>query len=122
MLFSGPCTAKQHLAGALANEGFTTEAVEILLGGRDHDLTIRRIADSWVRGINRGEGDLVAIATPCSTFSVLNDPPLRTKLDPAGKSAEHKARHQHLSAANERVDFSARAIVAADWAGRGMAD
>ena len=31
VLFAGPCKAKVHLAGALANEGFTTEAVDILL-------------------------------------------------------------------------------------------
>ena len=67
--------------------------------------------------IENGEFGIVAIATPCSTFSVLNDPPLRTKIDPEAKSTQHEERYRHLSAANKLVEFSARAIAAADAAG-----
>ncbi len=67
--------------------------------------------------IEEGEFDIVAIATPCATFSVLNDPPLRTKADPEAKGTRHEERYRHLSAANKLVEFSARAIAAADAAG-----
>ena len=117
VLFAGPCKAKVHLAGALANEGFTIEAVDTLLGGQRHDLTDDHIAGAWVERIENGEFGIVAIATPCSTFSVLNDPPLRTKIDPEAKSTQHEERYRHLSAANKLVEFSARAIAAADAAG-----
>ena len=117
VLFSGSCQAEVHLPGALADAGFTVEAVDIEIHDTLHDLADATVTEPILTRIRGGVFDVVTLATPCSTFSILNEPPLRIKRDPEGHQKTDRKTRARLDAANQLVAFTAEAITAADAAG-----
>ena len=113
MLFSGPCEAETHLTGALAATGFEVEPVDILIGGDAHDLARGEVAAEYIRRIRVGYYAVVAMGTPCSTYSVLRETPLRSKADPSGESVAPPESLDTVRLHNRLAEVTAAAIVAA---------
>ena len=117
VLFSGPCTADTHLPGALADAGFHAEAVDVLIGGDSHDLTRDEVAADYVRSLRRGRFSLLALGTPCSSYSVLREPRIRSKRDPTGLATAPPEWLDTLLMHNQLADVTAAAIRAAHDSG-----
>ena len=117
VLFSGPCVADTHLPGTLAAAGFQTEAVDILIGGESHDLTRDDVAAAYVRDLRKGCYALLALGTPCSSYSVLREPRLRSKEDPTGLSTAPAEWVDSLLLHNQLAAVTAAAIRAAHESG-----
>ena len=117
MLFSGPCEAETHLTGALAATGFEVEPVDVLIGGDAHDLARGEVAAEYIRRIRVGYYAVVAMGTPCSTYSVLRDTPLRSKADPSGESVAPPGDLDTVRLHNRLAEVTAAAIVAANDSG-----
>ena len=117
VLFAGPCTADTHLTGALADAGFEVEPVDTLIGGDAHDLARGEVAAEYIRRIRVGYYAVVAMGTPCSTYSVLRDTPLRSKDDPTGESVAPRECLETLRVHNRLAEVTAAAIVAAHDSG-----
>ena len=114
VLFSGPCTEATHLPDALESLGFGTTPIDILIGGEDHDLLRREVAEPILKDIRGGEYTFIALGTPCSTYSVLRSPRLRSKGDPTGAATAPEEWQQTLSEHNRLAEFSAQVIEAAE--------
>ena len=112
-MFSGPCAEETHLASALAARGFQAEPVDILIGGTEHDLARADISASYIRRIRAGHYSVVALGTPCSTYSVLRDPPLRSKADPSGETIAPPDKLTSIRLHNTLAEVTADAILAA---------
>ena len=117
VLFSGPCEAETHLTGALAATGFEVEPVDVLIGGDAHDLARGEVAAEYIRRIRVGYYAVVAMGTPCSTYSVLRDTPLRSKADPSGESVAPPGDLDTVRLHNRLAEVTAAAIVAANDSG-----
>ena len=117
MLFSGPCEAETHLTGALAATGFEVEPVDVLIGGDAHDLARGEVAAEYIRRIRVGYYAVVAMGTPCSTYSVLRETPLRSKADPSGESVAPPEYLDTVRLHNRLAEVTAAAIVAAQDSG-----
>ena len=113
VLFSGPGLAPTHLASALAAAGFETQAVDTLIGGARHDLTDDAVAGEYIRRIRAGHYSLVALGTPCSSYSVLREPRLRSKADPTGESTAPPDWMDSIQMHNQLAEVTAAAIHAA---------
>ena len=113
VLFSGPCSAPTHLAGELCQKGFDVQAVDLLLGGDKHNLLDPEVADAYLSQIEQGLFRLVALGTPCSSYSILREPQLRSRSDPTGLLTAPADQLQELQMHNGLALFTANAILAA---------
>ena len=113
VLFSGPGEAATHLPSALAAAGFEARAVDTLIGGAQHDLTDDAVAGDYIRRIRAGHYSLVALGTPCSSYSVLREPRLRSKADPTGVDTAPPDWLDSIQMHNQLAEVTAAAIHAA---------
>ena len=78
-----------------------------------HDMLSATTANAYIERIRGGEFAVVTLVPPCSTYSVLRDPALRTKADPLGLRNMGGRYGGSLRDANQLAEFTARVIRAA---------
>ena len=90
--------------------------VDVLRGGRRHDMLAFGRQQRLLSRVKRREYDLVAASPPCSTFSRVRwanrrgPPPLRTKAYPRGFPWLARRWMQSATDANRLVDFTAKVL------------
>lgn len=71
VLFAGEARCGS-LAHALRMARWEVDDVDILIGGRAHDLAVEGTQEAVCRAVQHGEYELVWLGVPCSSFSVLH--------------------------------------------------
>ena len=114
VVFAGDLQAAVHLCGELRSTGFDVTARDTRIGGEAHDVIVEGgVGESDTEDIRAGRYQVLWLATPCESYSVLLDPPLRFRdgrPPPAGWE-DYVAKHDSLAR------LTARMITAADEAG-----
>ena len=114
-LFAGP---KRHssIGTMLRNRGWTVTEVDILQGGKSHDLTLETVQNKLITRIEHGEFDALLTSPPCDTFSRVkfSNPwgpqPTRTSKHPRGLPTCGWKDRKRNQLANALTDFNFRAI------------
>ena len=99
--------------------GLKVTEVDILLGGKAHDLMDKDAQNDWIQQVEAGNINMSLLGPPCGSWSRANwannkgPKPCRNRRHPWG--IPHLKRHQQRRAAagNEFVHFSIRVIRAA---------
>ena len=78
------------------------------------DLENEKIRTHIIGSVERGEWDAVVLQTPCSSFSVAQEPAIRTLSEPGGTAvAMPHCWRQYLARGNSHARFSAAVCTAA---------
>eukprot|EP00965_Chrysotila_dentata_P031435 1047653-Pleurochrysis_carterae.AAC.1 len=84
VVFAGDGTAESTLPTELRARGAHAEAIDIALGGTEHDVLRPEVARRLLRAVSAGAYDAVFAAPPCASFSVAHRPQLRSRGEPEG--------------------------------------
>eukprot|EP00965_Chrysotila_dentata_P054016 1792583-Pleurochrysis_carterae.AAC.1 len=82
--FAGDGRAQSTLEAELRARGADVDAVDVAVGGRDHDLARPEVSGRILAWVRSGRYHAVFAATPCASFSVAHVPQLRTRQEPEG--------------------------------------
>ena len=105
------------LAARLRARGMRVEAIDIKAGGAHHDVRRGGLAADLEARVQRGDFDVVFLATPCSSYSVAHRPQLRSRRSPLGTGIAPPHWRRYIDKHNELADITARLIDAAAAAG-----
>eukprot|EP00965_Chrysotila_dentata_P012809 423230-Pleurochrysis_carterae.AAC.1 len=115
--FSGDGRAQSTLEAELRARGADVDAVDVAVGGRDHDLARPEVANRVLEWVRSGRYHAVFAATPCASFSVAHVPQLRTRSEPEGANPVPRRWTRYLAKHNTLARFTADLVMAADGAG-----
>ena len=110
VLFAGPCEAESHLPGHLRAAGCVVHAVDTKLGGASHDVLRSSVGTPILEDVRAGRYDAVFVATPCSSYSVRHDPPLRDCDQPEGLLPLPEGWGAYINKHNRLAEFTARVL------------
>ena len=116
-LFAGPGRKSgfaEALHQACKNHGWVANVTEldILRGGRSHDLLRPSLQDRYSEKVRKGEYDIVVASPPCNTFSRARGfgtgpQPLRSARQPRGLGHLIGKQARQVAEANKLVDYTA---------------
>ena len=121
VLFAGPCEAESHLPGHLRRAGCDVSAIDTKLGGAAHDVLRAGVGGELLSLVQSAHFDAVFIATPCSSYSVLHEPTLRSDSEPEGIQPVPPEWAAYLAKHNALADFTALALDACRASGTPVA-
>ena len=110
VVFAGTGEAESNLPQCLRDAGCVVEAVDTKLGGSAHDVLRAGVGIPLLQRIRAAEFDCVFIATPCSSYSVLHDPQLRSDTEPEGIQPIPPEWRAYMSKHNHLAEFTAAVI------------
>ena len=116
-LFAGP-KRKSEIGTMLKRHGWYVKEIDILRGGKLHDLTLERVQESLLQAIRHHDFELMMISPPCDTFTRVKfaNPwgprPLRDLLHPHGFAYLSPAEKHKVKLADLLVEFSCKAMSA----------
>eukprot|EP00965_Chrysotila_dentata_P124735 4123817-Pleurochrysis_carterae.AAC.1 len=84
VVFAGDGRAESTLPGELAARGVGVIAIDVALGGEEHDVRRPPEAASLLGRVRAGRFTAVFAAPPCLSFSVAHRPALRSRTEPGG--------------------------------------
>lgn len=109
------------LGHAFQELGCNVEEIDVKRGGHLHDVRRQELRDMLVRGVRRKAYDVVWIATPCSSFSVLwqdgTQGRIRSRSSPEGVQPLPRRWRAYVRKHNEFVRLTAELAAAAHTAG-----
>ena len=105
------------LAARLRARGVHVEAVDTKAGGSAHDVLHGGVGRDLVARVQRGDFDIVFIATPCASYAVAHRPRLRSRRSPLGIPNAPPEWRRYLEKHNTLGALTAQLIAAADGAG-----
>ena len=114
-LFAGP-KRKSEIGGMLKRFGWKVQEVDILRGGKLHDLSLGKVQNLMLKDIQDRKFDLMLISPPCDTFTRVKfanawgPRPLRSMLHPHGFDYLNSAEMHKVQLADILVDFSCKAM------------
>ena len=109
------------LAAQLRTRGLRVEAYDTKAGGESHDVLRHGLGDALVARTQRGDFDVVFLATPCSSYSVRHRPRLRSRRHPEGLPSAPPEWRRYLDKHNRLAALTGRLITAAQAAGAAWA-
>jgi hypothetical protein len=110
VLFSGTGESQSNLPQHLREAGCEVVAIDTKVGGASHDVLRASVGMPLLTRMRASEFDCVFIATPCSSYSVLHDPQLRSVSEPEGIEPIPEAWRAYVLKHNFLADFTASAI------------
>ena len=110
VLFSGAGESESNLPLHLREAGCVVVAIDTKVGGASHDVLRACVGLPLLTRIRASEFDCVFIATPCSSYSVLHDPQLRSVEEPEGIAPIPEEWRAYVRKHNFLADFTASAI------------
>ena len=110
VLFSGAGESESNLPLHLREAGCVVVAIDTKVGGASHDVLRASVGLPLLTRIRASEFDCVFIATPCSSYSVLHDPQLRSVEEPEGIAPIPEEWRAYVRKHNFLADFTASAI------------
>ena len=114
-LFAGE-HRKSDIGGRLTSMGWHGEEIDILRGGRAHDLTLKTVQDKIKKRILAGDFTLLMVSPPCNTYSRVRmanhwgPRPVRTLEHPRGLPYLQPGERKTVMLANALVDFTFEAM------------
>ena len=110
VVFAGTGEAESNLPQCLRDAGCVVEALDTKLGGSAHDVLRAGVGIPLLQRIRAAEFDCVFIATPCSSYSVLHDPQLRSDTEPEGIQPIPPEWRAYVSKHNHLAEFTAAVV------------
>ena len=110
VLFSGSGESQSNLPQHLREAGCEVVAIDTKVGGASHDVLRASVGMPLLTRIQSAEFDCVFVATPCSSYSVLHDPQLRSVWEPEGIEPIPEAWRAYVLKHNYLADFTASVI------------
>ena len=110
VLFSGSGESESNLPQHLREAGCDVIAIDTKVGGASHDVLRASVGLPLLTRIQAREFDCVFAATPCSSYSVLHDPQLRSTSEPEGVEPIPEEWRAYVAKHNLLADFTASAI------------
>ena len=107
-----------------AGFGLVMFEIDVLVGGKAHDLLDRHSQDQWLALVESGEFDMLILSPPCGGWSRANyanddgPKPVRSRRYPWGIPHLRLRQQKRAEDGNEFIHFSIRAVRAAQAAKR----
>ena len=120
ILYPGP-DHPESLANVLRGRGHHAERYEYLDDPVRQDLENADLQVQVIESIERGEWNAVLAQTPCSSFSVAQEPAIRTLGEPGGTAEAMPHWERYLARGNAHAQFTAAVCTAAAKAGTNRA-
>ena len=102
--------------------GLKFEEIDILVGGKAHDLLDKDSQEAYIQDIEDGKIDVQILSPPCGTWSRANwandlkPQPCRDRTHPWGFPNQKRQQQQRAETGNEFVHFAIRALAAGEEA------
>ena len=109
------------LAARLRARGVSVEAYDTKDGGTAHDVLRDELGHRLATRARRGDFDVVFLATPCASYSVVHRPQLRAREQPLGVDGVPRRWRRFLDKHNRLAEVSAGIIRAATASGTAWA-
>ena len=110
VLFSGSGESESNLPQHLREAGCDVVAIDTKVGGASHDVLRAGVGMPLLTRIQALEFDCVFAATPCSSYSVLHEPQLRSTPEPEGITPIPEEWRAYIAKHNLLADFTASVI------------